>query len=101
EYVREGEMIFRYKIEGRQADSCEINVKMLGGDLNNQDMNELKNKEMICSLPFGSVMMPESNLNNCHGMLKESLQDLMIERMHKYIINNLGEINLEIFNPTI
>ena len=43
------------------------------------------------------MIFPESDINNCHGLLKEGLQDLFISKLHRYIVQNLGEINVEAF----
>ena len=41
-------------------------------------------------------MNPVENLGLCHGLLKEGLQDLIIKKMHTYIIENMGKINEEL-----
>ena len=89
------DMIFDYKILGVKDGRCDVNVKLLQGELNNQESQTLEGKEMICSLPEGEEMLPESNLMNCHGILKEELQDRIITKLHSYIVENLGQINLE------
>ena len=87
-------MVFEYKILRKDNGVCIVNVEMLRGDLSNQDSLKLQGNEMRCSVPLGSVTPPESNINNCHGLLKEGLQDLIIGRLHKYIIQNLGEVGV-------
>jgi hypothetical protein len=52
---------------------------------------------MICSLERGVVIAPESSLDDCAGELKEGLQDLVISRLHKYIVQNIGKINADLF----
>ena len=54
---------------------------------------------MTCYMPRGIVMQPESDLNECHGLLKESLQDIIIERLHTYIVQNIGQISESITKP--
>ena len=92
------EMVFEYTVLGKSGDSCEVNVVLLQGSLGAKDSSFLEGREMVCDLPFGVVMLPESDMVNCHGLLKEGLQDLMIERLYSYIIDNLGKINLEILD---
>lgn len=87
-------MIFGYTIIGNSKNGCEVNVKLLQGNLDNSDSKKLENQEMICTLPKGVIMLPESNIGNCHGLLKEGLQDLIIKKLHTYLIKNLGIINL-------
>jgi hypothetical protein len=94
-------MTFEYKLKGwipiNNEKICNINVKLLKGDLNNQDSLKLEGKEMKCSLPVGVVAAPESDIKKCTGPLKEGLQELIISKMHKYIVQNLGEINQDIY----
>ncbi len=97
-FIGESEMIFEYRIDGDEDGICKVNVRLLQGQLNNQDSLRLENKEMMCSLPEGIVMIPESNIGNCHGELKEGLQDLIIKGLHANIVQNLGRINLEVLD---
>ncbi len=92
------EMAFEYIIRESSNNYCKVNVKLLQGKLNNQDSIKLENQEMICSLPLGVVIIPESDIGNCHGLLKEGLQDLIIEKLYTYLVQNLGRINLEVLD---
>jgi len=89
-------MIFEYMIKGKSGDGCEVNVKLLQGNLNDADSAKLEGLDMICVLPLGVVMNPENDIGSCHGMLKEGLQDLIIEKLNTYLVQNLGQLNLEI-----
>ena len=53
---------------------------------------------MNCMLPLGVRMIPESDIGNCHGLLKEGLQDIIIKRLHTYLVENIGQINLEVLD---
>ena len=97
-FVGGNEMIFEYKIFGLSDGRCNVNVKFLQGELTNSEAQEFAGKEMVCSLPKGVEMLPESNLGNCHGLLKEELQDQIITKFHSYLVENLGRINLEILD---
>lgn len=90
------DMVFQYKINGIRDDRCEVGAKLLQGELNNQDSLKLEGQEMKCSLPKGVVMIPESDISNCHGLLKEGLQDLVIKELYSYLVQNIGKINLEL-----
>ncbi|MBT4055858.1 hypothetical protein HOE67_01985 [Candidatus Peregrinibacteria bacterium] len=92
--------IFEYTILGTSRNLCTVNVKLLQGELSSQDSRKLENQEMVCNLPKGVIMIPESDIGNCHGLLKEGLQDLVIEKLHTYLVQNVGTINLEILNAT-
>ena len=72
-------MIYEYIILGKNSDMCDVQVKLVQGELNNQESIALEGKQMRCSLPLGVVMNPESDIGNCHGPLKEGLQDLIIQ----------------------
>ena len=91
-----GNMSFEYTVLGKSAESCNVNVNWLKGDLNNQDSLKLESKSMVCSIPLGAVIQPESDISLCHGILKEGLQDLIIQKLHNYLVQNLGKINSEI-----
>ena len=89
------DMIFEYAIKGASDGECEVELELLVGELNNQDSIKLERQKMTCMLPKNVVMIPESNIGNCHGLLKEGLQDLIIKKLHVYLVQNLGQINLE------
>jgi len=59
-------------------------------------MAGMEGKEMVCYLPLGTITSPQGNLANCHGLLKEEMQSLIINRLHNYIVNNLGQISEEL-----
>ncbi|MFA5485006.1 MAG: hypothetical protein WC260_02035 [Candidatus Pacearchaeota archaeon] len=93
------EMIFGYTINGKNKEFCEVEVVLLQGKLTNQETLKLKDYSMVCNIPLGSVILPESDLTNCHGILKENLQEQTIIKLHNYISQNLGQINAEMFSP--
>jgi len=89
-------MIFEYIIRGVSDGECEVDLELLRGELNNQDSLKLEGHEMTCYLPKGVLMIPESNIGKCTGLLKEGLQDLVIRKLHTYLVQNLGKLNLEL-----
>lgn len=96
-YVYESnDTINLYEIKGANGVNCEVNVRLLQLKKGTAELEILQGKEMVCSMPKDSLVMPDSNLNNCHGLLKENIQDLVIQRMHRQIIENLGQINQSI-----
>jgi hypothetical protein len=97
-FIGGSKMIFEYTIKGLHDDKCEVGVELLQGELNNQDSIKLENQKMVCLLPKGFVMIPESDIGNCHGLLKEGLQDLVIKKLHTYLVQNLGRLNLEMLD---
>jgi len=87
---------WQYSINGRVNQKCEVDVTLLqlkDGDVN---MLELEGKSMKCYIDLGVIVGPQSNLDKCHGILKEEMQKLMIERLFKYIVDNTGEIAEEL-----
>ena len=92
------DMVFEYIIKGSSNGECEVAVQLLQGKFNNQDSIKLEMQKMTCSLPKGVVMIPESDIGNCHGMLKEGLQDLVIKKLYTYLVQNLGKLNLEMLD---
>ncbi|MBU2576423.1 MAG: hypothetical protein KKF50_01755 [Nanoarchaeota archaeon] len=98
-FIGENEkMIFEYSVRGKSGDNCKVGVELLQGELNNQDSIALEGKAMLCNLPRGVVMIPESNIGYCHGLLKEGLQDLIIKELHTILVQNLGRLNLELLD---
>ena len=85
-----------YKIGGKSGDECKINVKILQLKEGTIDLSILEGKEMDCYLPLGSISSPQENLANCHGLLKEEMQGLIINKLHNYIVSNLGQIGEEL-----
>jgi hypothetical protein len=95
-FIGGDDMIFEYSIRGKSGGECKVDVELLQGELNNQDSIALENKLMSCYLPLSVIMLPESDIDYCHGVLKEGLQDLIINEMYSILVQNLGRINLEL-----
>ena len=95
-YVNAQNMTFEYRILGKSGDSCVVNVKMLRSDLIKEDLSKLLSQNMRCSIPFGVVIVPESNLDYCHGTLKEEMQNRIINKLYAYIVQNIGKIEVQI-----
>ena len=93
------DILYGYIIEGKSGDYCSVNVTLLEGQLNNQDTTALKGKSMVCLLDYGVVSEPSSDLSVCHGELKESLQEQVINKLYTYLVQNLGQINKDIIDP--
>ena len=83
-----------YEIKGENGDRCEVEVTMLLAKKGELGIDKLEGQSMTCSYPLGVSAYPEKNLNACHGLLKEGLQEIVIEKIHGYVLNNLEEINL-------
>ncbi len=90
------DVVWLYTIEGKKEDKCEVNVKILEIKRGLEKTEILKGKEMTCLLPYGVIVKPESNPNLCNGRLKEEMQGLIIQKLHEYVVQNLGEISGEL-----
>ena len=55
-------------------------------------IDRLEGYEMSCFYDRGQGVYPEDDLSKCHGRLKEELQGIIINKLHTYVIENLGKI---------
>ncbi len=87
--------IWKYEILGKNGENCKINVELVQIKEGKLSLEKLEGKSMECDIPVGLVIRPEKQIGNCHGILKESIQEEMINKMHAYIFENIGEISNE------
>lgn len=87
---------FEYKILGEEDNKCEIQVKVLQIKQGTLDKQALEGKIMVCSTELESTSAPESNLKECHGLLKEEIQNILINNCHSQIVANIGEVSQEL-----
>lgn len=90
------EAIWLYSINGRSKGQCKVNLELITIKKGKLDIGKAEGKSMVCYLPLGIMIRPGEDLARCSGALKEELQDLIIKKMHSYILENLGKINEEI-----
>lgn len=96
-FINDGkETMSQYIIGGKSGDNCEINVKVLVIKIGTADKQALEGKSMTCLLPLGSTESPESDLSRCTGALNEEMQNLIIQKLHAYIVENVGQIGAEL-----
>jgi len=95
----EPEATWRYEILGSSGNECEVKVTLLQPKAGELGIEKLIGNDMTCSYPDGIAAYPEKDLERCHGRLKEELQSMVIRRLHRYLIENLGEVDqsLEVF----
>ena len=96
QFVKQGDISMKYLILGKKGDECKVHMRVLSANIAEVDEARLVGKSMFCWVPFRVVIVPESQIDNCHGVLKEELQDMIIENLHKQIVQNLGEINSDL-----
>jgi len=85
-----------YEVKGKHNGKCEIKVTALQVKEGSSDKIVLEGKSMVCDLFIGSKFLPGEDISLCKGELKEELQNLIIQNLQKYIIENLGEIGEEL-----
>ena len=90
------ETTWKYTIRGKSGGECKIDVEVLVIKKGSVDKQKLEGKEMSCFLPLGSIAYPESDLGRCTGGLKEDMQNLIIQKLHAYIVENIGQIDEEL-----
>jgi len=96
-FIKDGEDIaWKYFIKGKESGKCVINAEVLRVKTGAVENANLVGKNMDCSLPLGSIAAPESDISRCHGLLKEEMQNMIIQKLHAYILDNLGEIGEEL-----
>jgi len=88
--------VWKYQVLGKQVGKCAVNVRMLMAKEGNVEIKNLEGKEMVCYTEIGSIKDPKTDLENCHGILKEEMQELIIQKMHNYILENIGKISEEL-----
>jgi hypothetical protein len=85
-----------YAIKGGGVNgACKVEVKLLKMKQGTIDSEKLQGKAMICNVLKGETRFPEKDISRCSGELKEELQDLIIQRMHNYLLENVGMIGEE------
>jgi len=85
-----------YRIKGgAKGDAREIEVRLLKMKEGTIEADKLQGKRMICVAQKGETQFPEKDISKCTGKLKEELQDIIIQRMHNYLLQNVGEIREE------
>lgn len=87
-----------YKVYGREGNECRVDVKLLQAKKGQLEISNLAGQGMSCYYPYGVSAYPEKDLNKCHGLLKENLQDIIIKKLYVYVIENLGKIDEQLKN---
>lgn len=96
-YVNNAEnAVWSYRIKGKVGDTCKIEAGIIQIKQGVIEKQKLEDKSMDCYIVFGSTESPEKDLSKCHGRLKEELQNLIIQKLHTYVLENIGEISEEL-----
>jgi len=96
-WVREDvQATWLYAIKGNaEGDACKVEVQLLKMKEGTIDSEKLQGKKMICATLKSETRFPEEDISKCEGELKRELQDIIIQRMHNYLLKNVGEIKQE------
>ncbi|MEM2956513.1 MAG: hypothetical protein QW041_02995 [Candidatus Pacearchaeota archaeon] len=88
--------VWIYKIKGFSGGECKIYAKLISIKTDTYTGSIIAGKDMTCYIPKNllGAFMPEEKIEYCHGILKEEIQRLMIEKMHLYIVQNIKEISI-------
>ena len=85
-----------YQIKGKQDSKCEVDVTLFQIKRGRLEIEKLQGDSMTCFMPLGVTQSPERDISLCTGKLKEGLQEIIIQRLHNYILANLGQIQSEL-----
>src|SRR5204862_4458302 len=85
----EPEASWGYETLKRDKGNCDVKVSLLQAKEGDLKLRDYEGHAMTCIYPLGVVAYPDKDLSVCHGLLKEELQALVIEKLHSYIISNL------------
>jgi len=80
---------------GAKGDACNVEVQLLKMKEGTIDSEKLQGKKMTCTLLKSATGFPEKDISKCEGELRGDLQDIIIQRMHNYLLKNVGEIREE------
>jgi len=97
-FIRENEQfVTSYNILGKIDSGCAVTVSILQVKKGSNDLSVLEGKSMNCNVPIGlNIQNPEADIKNCQGLLKEEIQNIMIQKMHAQLIENMVQIKEDI-----
>lgn len=87
---------WEYRIKGTEGLTCKVAVKVAEVMVAISPNKILEGREMDCYIPRNVIIMPEEKMEYCHGSLKEAIQDQIIEKMHLFIVQKIGQIEAEL-----
>ncbi|VVB77575.1 Uncharacterised protein [uncultured archaeon] len=92
-YKEDSQSVWLYSVKGtHDKTSCDVSVGLVKIKQGTVELEKLQGREMNCIVDRGSRTYPEQTLSGCNGMLKEGMQEIIIQRMHNYILQNIGEV---------
>ncbi len=99
--IENNETTFLYTVKGSEGDRCVINVKIVDIKDSSPETDIFLGKDMDCKIPkeeitFDMISKTSENIEYCSGPLKETMYQVIIQKMYSTIAQNLGDIILEI-----
>jgi hypothetical protein len=89
----ESEASWGYNILGTSNGDCAVKVSLLMAKKGELGIDKYVDDAMTCYYPKGVAAYPEQDLSKCHGQLKEDLQEIIINKLHSYLLENLGKFD--------
>jgi hypothetical protein len=89
----EPEASWEYNIKGVQNGQCVITVKLLQAKKGELGIDKIVGEEMTCYYKVGTSAYVEKDISKCHGILKEDLQQIIVNKLHAYLLENLDKLN--------
>lgn len=84
---------YRYEILKNNENSyCNVDVRLIKVKNSTAEGEKLEGLNMICKVNKYEDIMPEKNILSCSGKLREELQEIIINKLHNTILQNLKEI---------
>lgn len=94
--------ISQYTIKGEKKGNCILNIKLEKiGSLSQEMQQKFEGKEMLCEIPkneFSRMKIEDmgSNLDYCHGPLKEEIYDVVIKKLYNLVVRDMSSILEEV-----
>jgi hypothetical protein len=91
-----------YKIKGENNGDCELYVKILETEeLNPETVTAFEGKDMVCKIPvskFSRLALDEmgSDLDYCSGPLKEEMYSVLVKKLYKLVLDDMGLVLEEV-----
>jgi hypothetical protein len=86
--------VYRYEILKENGNSyCDVDVVLIKIKNGSSEGEKLESLNMLCKINRFEDILPEKNMLSCTGKLREELQEIIINKLHSVIFQNLNKIN--------
>ena len=100
--IKEGDSISQYTIKGDKKNNCILQIKIKEMSALSQEIKQkFEGKSMLCEIPkneFSRMKIEDmgSNLDLCHGPLKEEMYDVVIKKLYNLVVRDMSSILEEV-----